>query len=259
MSIDKFDTSTKDIGDYNNWYQPHTKWKIPDRNWCKTHKKFSFDLDRIREDVLEIKETFGFKGFPIKGKKRRWAYQGIGLTTRPEASDPLYDALHTYNKDDEVCIDKFFVDQATYVKEDEKYARYTYEKNFTQRTDACTPYLSEILDRFSSTMCKARILELKPGGIIFPHVDFPYYEQVRLHAPIFSNEETFWEVNGERFQIPEDGNFYWFDTGKYHSVVNKGKESRFVLSINLSLYYDKDENPTNHEIDIDEFLSSDRL
>jgi len=243
--------------DLNKWYEPYTSWKIPTKNWAKLNEKYSFDLDLMRSNIIDIMQNYELKPFPSfaagrwgHNEKTRFDYNGIGLTCREDATDPLYDALNTFNRRE--VKDKKYTENGIV-------NTLTYERNFTQRTDACTPYLSEILDRFSSTMCKARILELKPGGIIFPHVDFPYYEQVRLHAPIFSNEETFWEVNGERFQIPEDGNFYWFDTGKYHSVVNKGTNPRIMLSVNLSIYKDRNDNLINTEENIDEIIISDKI
>jgi hypothetical protein len=116
------------------------------------------------------------------------------------------------------------------------------EKDFNVKTEIFTGYIAEILSKFKSPLTKTRLLCLKPKGLIAPHVDFPYYEQIRVHACIESNDDTWWEVEGERFKIPSDGNFYWFDTGKYHAVWNDGKTDRTVLSVNLSVYKDKDNN-----------------
>jgi len=253
---------TKGVGDYNNWYYPNTKWKIPTLNWCKTNDKYRFDIVKMNSYLEEVLDKYGTEKFPLGGgktNKKRFAYRGIGLTCRPNATDKLYDALHTYENDGEISIEKFFVNQAVIKKETERFAPITYERNFSERTEACFGYAEEILNRFNSVICKARILELKPKGKIYPHVDFPYYEQIRLHATLRSDDKTIWEVNGEQFQLPADGNFYWFDTGKYHTVTNYGKQSRYVLSINLSIYKDRNGNEINLERDVDEILQSNSL
>ena len=72
------------------------------------------------------------------------------------------------------------------------------------------------------------------------HVDFPYYQTIRVHSCLYTNPDVVWKVEDEQFQIPADGNFYWFDTGKYHSVVNNGNETRIVLSINLLVYFNRE-------------------
>lgn len=90
-----------------------------------------------------------------------------------------------------------------------------------------------------------------PGGIIPPHIDFPYYKCIRVHAAITTNPDVVWEVEGDTFSIPADGNFYWFDTGRYHAVKNNGRSPRLVLSINILLYQDRN--------GVAKFKESDRL
>lgn len=124
------------------------------------------------------------------------------------------------------------------------------EKGFDKETDACSPYFKELLSRFSSPTTKVRFLEMLPNGFIPPHVDFPYYNGIRVHASLYSNPDVIWEVEGEQFTIPCDGNFYWFDTGRYHAVRNASKESRIVFSVNLSPYFNRD-GSQRHEPGVD--------
>ena len=58
------------------------------------------------------------------------------------------------------------------------------------------------------------------------------------------NEDTYYEVEGVKFKIPADGNFYWFDVGRNHAVANNGTADRITLSVNLSVYdnYDSSHN-----------------
>ena len=99
-----------------------------------------------------------------------------------------------------------------------------------------------MIDKFHSKKTKCRILNLKPRGVISPHVDFPYYQQIRVHAALYTNDDTWFEVEGVKFKIPADGHFYWFDVGRNHAVANNGKTDRITLSVNLSVYENYNEN-----------------
>jgi len=64
----------------------------------------------------------------------------------------------------------------------------------------------KVFKGFNFPISKASILELRAGGWLGSHVDFPYYHTIRLHASISGCANAWYEINGERFQIPEDGN-----------------------------------------------------
>lgn len=227
---------------YADWYAPNTEFDLPKSKFLKLPDYYSFDLERMQAQVKEIVSTYGLKPFPIKkdGSKVRRTYQGIGLTAKPGATDPLYDALKLYGKDGEIDITDVFLSQGN--KEANKQYASLSEKDFSEPTQIFTGYIAEVLSKFKTPLTKTRLLNLKPKGLIAPHVDFPYYEQIRVHACIFGNDDTWWEVEGQKFQIPSDGNFYWFDTGKYHAVWNDGSSDRIVLSVNLSVYQDREGN-----------------
>jgi len=233
----KIDIDTSKI--YNEkYYYPNTKWRLPEKNFVKLNERYSFDLEKMKNEVNKLRTEFGFEPFKIsKSGKKRMSYLGIGLTARPNAEIPLYDALDLFSKNEALDISSTFKKMASNGDIEE-----LHEKNFSEYTPAYRGYLKETIDKFRSLKTKIRILDLKRNGIITPHVDFPYYKQIRVHAVIESNNNTWWEVAGERFQIPADGNFYWFDTGKTHAVWNDGISNRTVLSVNLSIYEDRNYN-----------------
>ena len=115
-------------------------------------------------------------------------------------------------------------------------------KKIVSPTEIFGGYIKEVLSKFKSPSTKTRLLNLKRKGVLEPR-RLSYYEQIRVHACIFESPDAWWEVYGERFKIP-DGNFYWFDTGKYHAVWNDGADDRVVLSVNLSVYQDRNGKPT---------------
>lgn len=223
-------------------YAPYTAWPSIPENHFRLPEFYSFELDRMRAELKAIREQYGLKPFPVKKDrpKVRKTYRGIGITHTPGAKDPIYDALHLYSKEGEIDIAETFHKMRQQLEPSSRKASALYEKNFSEKNVLYKGYLKEVMERFRSPVTKARFLELMPGGVITGHVDFPYYEQIRVHAVLESNENVWWEVNGERFQIPADGNFYWFDTGKYHAVWNDGETPRVVLSVNLSVYFDRD-------------------
>jgi len=235
--------TNQDTSFYDHWYKPHTEWNRIPCNVVKLPDHYSFDLDKLRAQVDGIEQNHGYRPFPIKkdGSKVRRTYQGIGLTAKEGAEDPLYDALKLYGKDAELDITDVFLKQRNGIADKE--AAELAEKDFQVPTEIYTGYVAEVLSKFNSPLTKTRLLNLKRRGIIAPHVDFPYYKQIRVHAVIKTNEHTWWEVEGQKFQIPADGNFYWFDTGKYHAVWNDGVSDRIVLSVNLSVYEERDGTP----------------
>jgi hypothetical protein len=229
----------------DRFYFPNTPWKKLALNYYKLPAYYSFDLATALEEMRKVTTKTPLAPFTFESKsgktRQRKSYRGVGLSYRPQAKEPLYDALDLYTEDGKLNIYETFSKVAPNVSAEARIIEPLYENDFTLLTEACTPFFQKIIKKFKSRYTKIRFLELMPGGFIPPHVDFPYYKGIRLHSVLTTNKDVFWEVNGETFQLPSDGNFYWFDTGKYHAVANKGDSSRIVLSINLQVY---DENDT---------------
>lgn len=243
------DIDTSDNSYYKDWYAPKTKWPLLDVRWMPLPDYYNFDLQRLRDELDNIRKEFDFKPFQINLEgKQRMTYQGISLTSRPNSDDPEYDSLKLFGYDNqglekELDISKVFHKMDS--RNADKEAAWLNEKIFNTPTKALRGYFSEIISKFRCPTTKVRILNLRPNGILTPHVDFPYYKQIRLHAAIYSNADSWYEVEGEKFRIPEDGRFYWFDVGKNHAVWNDGKEDRITLSVNLTVFEDLDGNPCN--------------
>lgn len=234
------DTTKGDPDVVARLYAPHTKWSALEQNFIQLPAYYSFDPEQARIEMEALKDKFGFEQVKVSRDKRKFTYRGLGLTTRQGSDDPLYDSLNVYS-DTEALLDINQIIHSTSERnapEDRKLYPIR-ERAFSVKTEACTPFFDQILSKFKSVYLKVRLLELKPGGVLTSHIDFPYYEGVRLHSVLTTNEDCWWEVGGERRQLPVDGNFYLMDVGKYHSVWNLGQTSRIVLSINLSPYKDR--------------------
>ena len=205
------------------WY---TDCKSLPYNFFKLPSTYSFDLDKMRrhvDNLLEQHQTISLTKNKDGDKFNR--YRGLGFYSRQGSDTPLED--HFIRRDEstgEVYPDDLHLNNNL---------PQLIENDFTNPTSILDDYFTEVFGVFKSKISKASLLDLRPLGWLGSHVDFPYYKTVRLHASISGNENAWYEVNGERFQLPADGNWYFIDTGKYHSIWNDGRENRVTLNINL--------------------------
>jgi hypothetical protein len=240
------DLGTKINSDFvDKFYSPFTPWKPIPANFLALPDYYSIDLEQVRQEIQKITELHELRPFRVGSKngrqRNRLSYRGLGLTSRPQASEPLYDSLNLYaSQGKQLDIFETFAKVSEKIPGTERVIEILDETEFSEYTEACSPFFQNILKKFRSPFSKVRLLQLFPGGVIPPHVDFPYYEGIRVHAVIDSNPGVVWEVNGLQFSLPVDGRFYWFDTGKYHAVANRGSTPRLVLSVNLLVYKNRD-------------------
>lgn len=237
--------TNKDSGFNQKLYSPTTNWPALEENFLTLPNKYDIDLDKALTELDHLFSQYPLRPFRVGSKsgrtRPRLSYQGLGLSSRPQATDPIYDSLNLYGPNNQqLDIFNTFANYSHKRPGAERVLEVLDEKNFSELTDACTPYFKEIAQKFQSPYSKFRLLQLMPGGIIPPHIDFPYYECIRVHTVLKTNPDVIWEVNGEQKRIPADGKFYWFDTGKYHAVINNGDTPRLILSLNLLVYKNRD-------------------
>jgi hypothetical protein len=157
-------------------------------------------------------------------------YRGLGFFSRPDSDSPLED--HFIRRDqvlgqvypDDLHLNSQLPD--------------LYENDFTEPTAILDQYFQKVFSVFKSNISKASLLDLRASGWLGSHIDFPYYKTIRLHASIKGSENAWYEIDGEQFQIPQDGYWYFIDTGKYHSVWNNGPAHRLTLNVNLTVNSD---------------------
>ena len=245
------DTKKYDEGLYAYWYAPHTKWPVVSKNWCRLNDYYSFNRKKLLKEIQNIKTKPGLKPFPLTEKRKNPSLRGICLTAKENSQDPLYEGLKLFTKNQRILYGS-----ELYKKNIKGIDPELYEKDFTKKTKFYKGYIADILNRFKSPLYKVRITELQKGGFLLPHVDCPYYRSIRVHSILQTNEKVSWTVGGEKFQIPSDGHWYWIDAGKFHSIRNEGQTSRFVLSLHLSIYENKNEIPTNSSYNFEHFITS---
>lgn len=214
----------------NEWYKD---WPKLSYNVFQLPSQYSFDLEHVQQQVKSVLDKNSTISITKNAEGSKFSrYRGLGFYSRKNSESPLED--HFIRRDQEHGV----------VYPDDLHLNAElpdlYENDFTEPTEILTEEFSKLFSVFKSQINKASLLDLRSGGWLGSHVDFPYYKTVRLHATLFGGENAWYEIEGKRFQIPSDGNWYFIDTGKYHSVWNNGPDHRLTLNVNLSIYENRD-------------------
>lgn len=210
----------------DKWYFPHTLWPKEELKVHQLPDYYSFDLAQVKQEVLDIVNKFGTT------TDQNADYSGLSLTAHKDYDKPL-DEWHIKRSPDN-NINKLG-DRRMYLN---RTLPNTIETPFEMETEAMTSAIKQITTKFKSKITKVNVVKLAAGGAIIPHLDFPYYTCVRLHASIITNDNMHYDIENERFQIPADGNFYFFNAGLHHGVINEGNTDRINLNINILLDQD---------------------
>lgn len=205
----------------DEWYKDCPKLSY---NWFRLPSSYSFNLDEMRKHISSLNTI----SITANQDGRRFSkYRGLGFFSREDSPSPLEDHfVRRDNRYGQVFPDDLHLQSKL---------PDLYEEDFTAPTKILDEYFKKVFDVFKCPVSKASLLELRAGGWLGSHVDFPYYKTIRLHTSIKGCANAWYEVAGERFQIPEDGHWYFIDTGKYHSIWNEGPEHRITLNINLRI------------------------
>ena len=88
-------------------------------------------------------------------------------------------------------------------------------------------YFKEVYDVLSSRfkLGRVRILLKEPRSTLSWHRD----PEPRLHIPIITNPGAHLVIDNRLKHLPADGNVWFTDTRKYHTVFNGGEENRIHL------------------------------
>lgn len=195
----------------------------------------NFDKDEAKHELKKLVDKFGLFNYPIGEAKKRYYYKGISLTSLKNQEDKLKGSFFIYDDKNNKIGNEYYVG----MQNNAKLINLKKENYFDfETTEACTPFFKKIINNIKFPVTRVRILELMPGGIIPPHIDYSPEYGIKIHSYIETNDDVICEVAGEKFKIPDDGSFYWLDISKPHSVINLGKTSRISICINLNIYDD---------------------
>ncbi len=216
---------------------------------CEVIPGITFDLDRIKDEISKIKESWTdiYEANPgitnlHEGSFVENAYENlkeIPLMTLSEeqmqnANDYTIEDLGTSIRD-RIRNKKAKGDNLPPAANEMLWDVPTKEARDT--------YFMDILyNKFKADACRARLHYLAPGKSLAPHIDYDPSYGVRVVCPIQGTEETinyFW-VKGEeqQYNLPADGRVWFLNTGFKHSVVNNGSEPRIALLLTLKTQED---------------------
>ena len=95
------------------------------------------------------------------------------------------------------------------------------------------PGVGNLLAQLGCGVLSARLMKLAPGSRISPHRDHGLCfskGQVRLHLSLVSDEQVTFTVDGKVVPIYE-GELWYINADKLHSVVSHSKENRIHLVV----------------------------
>lgn len=105
-------------------------------------------------------------------------------------------------------------------------------------TELMTPELNEVFNFIASKglkPCRMRISILKAGHELYWHSDAPENDySVRLHIPLITNDQAFFETELERGHLAANGNAYFVKVNRKHRVVNYGPSDRWHLIMDVT-------------------------
>ena len=95
-------------------------------------------------------------------------------------------------------------------------------------------YIKEILDNLNTEIYLVRIMKLRSGGFIAPHIDKLINKDyiIRCQLPIITNNKIDFIINGKKHNLIA-GNLYFLNVEKEHYVKNNSNQDRYTLIIDM--------------------------
>lgn len=113
------------------------------------------------------------------------------------------------------------------------------ELNYIEKTEiymANKNFLDKIFKKFLGIPTRTRLVKLKAGTTVAPHIDYDPSYATRIIIPIIASEDClniFWEKNEIKTFTLQQGKAYFLNTGYKHAVVNLGKTDRYTFLISV--------------------------
>ena len=109
---------------------------------------------------------------------------------------------------------------------------------YNRPTSICSGYLKEVMEQIEERGLnprRARITMVPPSGSTDMHRDgAPEFYSVRLHVPIITNPDCFFEYeNGPKFHMKSDGSGLLVRVNQRHRACNLGESPRYHLIMDV--------------------------
>lgn len=96
-------------------------------------------------------------------------------------------------------------------------------------------YIQEILNKLDTEIYLVRIMRLKSGGYISPHIDklIDKKNVIRCQIPIINDDKVDFVIDSKKYKM-DPGNLYFINVGeKIHWVKNNSDKERVTLVIDM--------------------------
>ena len=96
-------------------------------------------------------------------------------------------------------------------------------------------YIQEILNKLDTEIYLVRIMRLKSGGYISPHIDklIDKKNVIRCQIPIINDDKVDFVIDSKKYKM-DPGNLYFINVGeKIHWVKNNSDKERITLVIDM--------------------------
>lgn len=201
---------------------------------------YGFSILQLERELAQVRENY-----PWSGKDGKELYKAIGLQ---------YSTLNVPNGSQPVPPD------VTYFDAVDKKATYEYGEGYDQTYEASSVKVAKLhapfrfFDRLNLAgsrfdfvfhrvlpfrLYRTRLMTIFPGfELPRPHIDGK--TSVRLHVPIETDPDAWFEISGRRYHFPADGSGYLVNTSRPHRIGNSGAQPRTHL---VSVLYQNGAGP----------------
>lgn len=170
-------------------YSPTPYLKLP----------FSFDVARLKQDLLQIEASQWIGHFNTSAYEKNWSCLPLrSVDGRLDHIMPVEES----NFQDTVLLQR-------------------------------CPYFREVIDSFECEKTSIRLMSLEPGGVIKEHRDKGgAFEDgmTRLHIPILTSAQVMFRIEGEDIHFSA-GDTWYLNASCLHGVENHSTEARVHLMI----------------------------
>jgi Aspartyl/Asparaginyl beta-hydroxylase len=181
-----------------------------------------FDLDKLKDHFHTIVQNYPavFPGPNISG----WSM----LSSTGDYTDGFLRMENCY-----------YIDEHGKEQFDEKKAaklNFSYPRHHIKPTQLVSGYIIDVLAELKQKflVSRARWLVMKPGNKLAWHTDgSPTLYSVRLHIPLITNIDCFFETKKGKYHMEADGSCYLVAVNKLHTAYNNGADNRIHIVMNI--------------------------
>lgn len=192
----------------------------------------SYDVEKLKKHLVEFV-------LPLPKIEQSSSFGGWSVTSsNSDYRDGWFKGHHVISKIKSAAVED--------ILQEFKNKSLPSQKEFNKPTEICHGYLADVIADIADKgfrPVRARIICLNPGMASVWHQDMPSnLYGVRLHIPIETNEDCFFECEEGRAHLPATGAAYLLRVNRQHRVVNGGQAPRYHLVMDVQDFHDFSEH-----------------